>query len=130
MRRTFATLVRLALGTLALLASAATASAGEAPPERDVTYRAGGLAVVGTLAAPAGPGPVPIVLMLHGMGGARDGSRVRGSDLRLFAELAAQFARRGVASLRISTGGRGGSEGAFVDLTLARRLDEALAAAA
>lgn len=84
--------------------------------------------VVGTLTEPVTPGPFPIVLILHGMGGDRQGPVIRGTGETLFGGVARIWARRGVASLRISTGGRGGSEGDFVDMTLDRRVEEALGA--
>lgn len=68
------------------------------------------------------------MLILHGMSGNRHGGRIRGTNRTLFGQVAQIFAGGGIASLRISTGGRGGSEGAFHDMTLERRVQEALRA--
>ena len=111
-----------------LLIGCAGALAGEPVSQRDISFDADGFRVVGTLVEPAMSGRHPIVLILHGMGGRRHGPRVRGTGGTLFGEIARDWAARGVASLRISTGGRGGSAGEFVDMTLERRTREAVAA--
>lgn len=96
--------------------------------ERTVVFKLDGRKVVGTLTMPDNQLTPPIVLILHGMGGNRHGADIRGTNRTLFTQTAQIFAAGGVASLRISTGGRGGSEGSFQDMTLERRVQEALAA--
>lgn len=84
--------------------------------------------VVGTLTAPVSIRKPPIVVILHGMSGNRHGSRIIGSDKAAFQEMAETWARNGVASLRFSTRGRGGSEGDFLNMTLERRVQETIKA--
>lgn len=96
--------------------------------ERTVSFPASGFKIVGTLTQPTLPGPHPIVLILHGGGGNRSGPTIRGTSVPLFRAIARDWASHGVASLSISTGGRGGSEGNYVDMTFERRVGEALAA--
>lgn len=96
--------------------------------EREIAFQANGMKVVGTLTEPADLESLPIVLVLHGMGGNRHGPMIHLYHESLFREVARTWATQGIASLRISTGGRGGSGGKFVDMTLERRVGEALAA--
>lgn len=93
-----------------------------------IAFKLGDQNIAGTLTVPDGVATPPIVLILHGMGGNRHGPRIRGSSQTLFGRTAHILAMKGIASLRISTGGRGGSEGAFVDMTLQRRIKEAIKA--
>ena len=90
--------------------------------EKSISFLLDDQMVVGILTRPIQKKPPPIVLMLHGMSGNRHGPG------GLFARAAKIWAENGLASLRISTGGRGGSEGKFHDMTLKRRTEEALAA--
>ncbi len=103
-------------------------AAGGSSLERTVSFMADDFRIVGTLTEPNSPEPSPIVVILHGMGGNRHGPTIRGTSVPLFRTVARNWAARGVASLTISTGGRGGSEGDYVDMTLERRVNEALAA--
>ncbi|MEM8649896.1 MAG: CocE/NonD family hydrolase [Pseudomonadota bacterium] len=84
--------------------------------------------MVGTLTVPNEEDEKSLVLILHGMSGNRKGAHIKGTSKALFEYAADIFAKRGVASLSISTGGRGGSEGKFVDMTLERRIREAVKA--
>lgn len=95
--------------------------------ERFVSFSVGPHEIVGVLTKPAAE-PVAVVLILHGMSGNRDGPQIRGDARGLFERAAQLWAENGVASLRISTGGRGGSEGSFEDMTFTRRTGEAAAA--
>lgn len=112
---------------LALLMSPAL-SAGHAVPEQTVSFDYGGKKILGALVTPEGTGPFPIVLILHGMSGYRNGPPVHGTPSGLLEYSAQVFARHRIASLRISTGGRGGSEGDYRDMTLERRIGEAMQA--
>ncbi|MCP4315851.1 MAG: prolyl oligopeptidase family serine peptidase [Hyphomicrobiales bacterium] len=96
--------------------------------EEVVEFSLDGRKIVGTLTMPAGAARSPAVLMLHGASRVRDGPPIRGDTRGLFRRAAQIFAESGIASLRISTGGRGGTEGDFRDMTFGRRIDEALAA--
>lgn len=70
-----------------------------------------GLALAGTLTLPAGPGPHPALLVLHGSGQLdRDGNTTR-LRLDLGAPLAAALAEKGVATLRYDRRGAGASGG-------------------
>lgn len=96
--------------------------------ESNISFLVNGLKVEGTLVRPFAAVKPPIVLILHGMSGNRHGPRIKGTGHTLFAKTASLLGKKGVASLRISTGGRGGSEGSFLDMTLHRRVQEAVGA--
>ncbi|MFK5978912.1 MAG: alpha/beta fold hydrolase [Rhizobiaceae bacterium] len=108
-------------GVLALF-NCSFAMSGQKFHEEQVSFLVDGQRVVGTLTKPDDISSSPIVLILHGMSGNRHGPR------GLFTRTARLWAQNGVASLRISTRGRGGSEGSFQNMTLERRTQEALAA--
>lgn len=114
----------LVLGALTLVAFCGSfaISAQKTYEEQIVSFLVDGQKIVGTLTKPIGKASPPIVLMLHGMGGNRHGPR------GLFVRTARLWAENGVASLRISTRGRGGSDGDFKNMTLERRTQESLAA--
>jgi len=78
-----------------------------------------GNGIVGTIARPAGEGPYPAVLMLHGFASTRD--EVGGMYQRAAAALAAE----GIASLRIDFLGGGDSEGDFADTTIQGQVADA-----
>ncbi len=112
----------------AALTSTVSFAAEPALSKSTVSFPVDGRRVVGTLTVPNGITSPPIVLILHGMGGDRHGPRIRRVGDTLFERTARVLAGSGFASLRISTGGRGGSEGSFLDMTLERRIQEALGA--
>lgn len=87
-----------------------------------VTIKVEGQKLVGTFTQPKAKGKYPAVLLLHGMGGNRHGPK------GLLAKTANYLAAHGISSLRISTRGRGGSQGDFTNMTFSRRVDEAEAA--
>ena len=66
--------------------------------------------------------PVPTVLMLHGFTGQRL------EPHRLFLLLSRQFAEHGIASLRFDFRGSGESEGTFDQMTVAREVEDVVAA--
>ena len=66
--------------------------------------------------------PVPTVLMLHGFTGQRL------EPHRLFLLLSRQFAEAGIASLRFDFRGSGESEGTFDQMTVAREVEDVVAA--
>lgn len=84
--------------------------------------------LVGTLTRPQHIAHPPVVLILPGTGGRRDGPRIRGTDQGLLVRMASLLADAGLASLRLSPHGRGGSDGDFKDTTFERRIEEAVAA--
>ncbi|UFN47399.1 alpha/beta fold hydrolase [Roseomonas sp. OT10] len=99
---------------LAATALTPAASPSEGPLERAdepmVVTGAGGVPLAGSLRLPAGPGPVPALLLVQGSGPTdRDGSQPphdAGALLRLLAEF---LAVRGVASLRLDKRGQHGN---------------------
>lgn len=88
------------------------------------TIDVGGAALRGVLHLPAGEGPFPAVLWLHGFGGSRVEAR------RLFVEGARRLAARGIASLRIDFRGCGESDGQFEDTSVGTMTADAQAALA
>lgn len=95
---------------------------------RFISFQLNNQKIVGTLTKPANVKTPPVVLILHGMGGNRFGPRIKNDGRRLFVRTAQILAENGIASLSISTRGKGGSEGDFRDMTLERRVQEALIA--
>ncbi|MEB3328413.1 MAG: alpha/beta hydrolase family protein [Candidatus Sericytochromatia bacterium] len=73
----------------------------------------------GVLHLPAGPGPHPVVLWLHGFAGHRVEAR------RLFVEGARRLEAAGFASLRIDFRGCGESDGDFLDTTITSMVADA-----
>ncbi|WP_081867660.1 alpha/beta hydrolase family protein [Hymenobacter sp. IS2118] len=74
-----------------------------------LTSQPGHITLGGTLSIPDGAGPFPAVLLLSDMGSHDRDSRV--GEYRLFAAMAAAFAREGIAVLRLDDRGVGQSEG-------------------
>ena len=74
-----------------------------------VTSPAGNVALAGTLSIPDGAGPFPAAVLLSDMGGQDRDTRQGG--YRLFADLASNLARQGVAVLRLDDRGVGQSGG-------------------
>ncbi|MEW7007242.1 alpha/beta hydrolase family protein [Lentilitoribacter sp. EG35] len=95
---------------------------------REISFKIGAQSLVGTLVLPTNIKKPPIVLILSGMSGLRNGPPIRGMNSAVFEVLSHTWAMKGIASLRVSTRGRGGSEGDFRNMTLERRTDEALEA--
>lgn len=111
---------------MASLLPAATAPAQTPPGQRHtVSFVLNGETIVGTLLLPHGDEPAPVALVLHGASGLRQGPMIRDGGGGLFIRTAEILAERGIASLSISTRGRGGSDGEFHDLTFERRIEEA-----
>lgn len=97
------------LGFLPLTLIFATATSASALREREVVLSHGAIELAGTIALPAGPGPHPAVVFLHGSGPAtRAGA----------AEYAERFAGIGLASLRFDKRGTGSSTGSWIDSSL------------
>jgi len=100
----------------------APAPADTLPPrtihEEPYLIEGGGVRVVGTLALPAAPGPVPVALIVAGSGGVdRNGNAPPALGSNLYAQLAWRLAERGIASLRYDKRGVGESA-AGVDLAM------------
>jgi dienelactone hydrolase len=110
------------------------AVAANAPPpttrvdEHVVEFEVDGQKIVGTLALPVGVKSPPVILILHGFAPLRDGLPIKGTHEGFFSRPARLWAERGFASLRISTRGAGGSDGALEDMTFETRISETLAA--
>ena len=75
----------------------------------------------GMLHLPAGDGPHPAVLLLHGLTATRIESH------RFYVHLARALAARGIAALRFDFRGSGDSEGEFQDMTVPGELSDAKA---
>ena len=75
--------------------------------------------IMATASYPAGEGPFPALLMLHGLGSSRDEAG------NLFADAAEALAEAGYASLRIDFRGFGQSPGDTGAFTLTRQLEDA-----
>lgn len=87
--------------------------------ERQVRFQNGSVELQGTLVAPAGQGPAPAVVFLHGSGPmTREGFRPYAED----------FARLGVASLAFDKRGTGSSGGSWTTSSLDELAGDALAA--
>ncbi|MEV0701172.1 alpha/beta fold hydrolase [Saccharopolyspora sp. NPDC050389] len=81
-------------------------------PDIDMTAVADdGLPLIGTLTLPAGPGPHPAVLLLHGSGRLDRDANARGLRMGLGPPLAAALAERGIAALRYDRRGVGATSG-------------------
>ncbi|MDE2856499.1 MAG: alpha/beta fold hydrolase [Chloroflexota bacterium] len=114
------------------LADAAAALAGSMAEygvsESDISFSNAGQTIVGTLAMPAGEGPFPVALLLHGFTGTRHELPVLGTEDTMFSRAARWLGERGVASLRIDFRGSGESEGAWEDTTFSGQISDAIAA--
>lgn len=95
---------------------------------REITFDVASQNVVGTLVMPSNIQKPPIILILSGMSGVRNGPPIRDAHQSVFEMASYEWAKRGMASLRISTRGREGSDGDFLDMTLEKRTEEALRA--
>ncbi|MGZ3183858.1 MAG: alpha/beta hydrolase family protein [Telluria sp.] len=90
---------------LACAAPAAPAAASDAAPAASAAYREseltlghGKFAVGATLTLPAGPGPFPAVVLVHGSGPGMRDMKIGGSYV--FRDIAHGLAERGIASIR------------------------------
>ena len=70
-----------------------------------------GLALVGTVTLPTGPGPHPAVLLLHGSGRLDRDANTRRLRMNLGPTLAAELAKDGIATLRYDRRGVGATAG-------------------
>ena len=75
----------------------------------------------GVLHLPDGPGPAPVVVLLHGF----TGHHVE--DHRLYVQMGRHLAAAGYAALRVSFYGSGDSDGTFADFTIHTQVDDAAA---
>lgn len=90
--------------------------------EAPIVFTSEGQQVVGIWHRPAGAGPFPAVLLLHGFTGHK------GEAHRLFVQAARALAAGGMAALRIDFRGSGDSAGEFHEMTIAGELADARAA--
>lgn len=90
--------------------------------EQAVGFTSQGQGLWGMFHLPAGRGPHPAVLLLHGITASRIESH------RLFVHLARALASRGIAALRFDFRGSGDSEGEFQDMTVPAEVADAKAA--
>lgn len=82
----------------------------EAITEEPYLVEGSGARLVGTLALPDAPGPVPVAVIVAGSGAVdRDGNAPPGVQSNLYAQLAWRLAERGIASLRYDKRGVGES---------------------
>jgi dienelactone hydrolase len=103
----------------------------EAFQDRDVTVGSGEWTLPGTLSLPAGAGPFPAVVLVHGSG-PNDREETVGA-VKPFRDLAWGLASRGIAVLRYEKRTRqyGAKAGAVPEFTVRQEvIDDALAAAA
>ncbi len=105
----------------------ASATDQEIQTER-ISFNVGDEKIVGVLTRPSNDGQIPVVLILHGRSGNRDGPKITNSDHNLLTRTAMLLARSDFANLRISTRGKGGSDGDFTKVTIERRVEEVDAA--
>ena len=96
--------------------------------ESDISFSNEGQTIIGTLAMPAGEGPFPVALLLHGFTGTRHELPVVGTEDTMFSRAARWLGERGVASLRIDFRGSGESEGAWEDTSFSGQISDAIAA--
>ena len=93
--------------------------------ETEITVNNGPLRLAGTLALPDVAGPVPLVLFLAGSGPLDRDENLRTQKLDVFNTLAADLARRGIASFRYDKRGVGKSTGSYHDAGHSDLLDDA-----
>lgn len=98
--------------------------------EQEVSYEVNGQKVFGTFVRPDKPEKVPAVLLLHGFTAVRNESISKFVPEGLFARMARELEKHGIASLRIDMRGSGKSEGRFEDLTIESEIEDALAGVA
>lgn len=78
--------------------------------EEPYLIETGGARLIGTLALPAAPGPVPVAVIVPGSGAVdRNGNAPPGLRSNLYAQLAWRLAEQGIASLRYDKRGVGES---------------------
>ncbi|MHC5054918.1 MAG: alpha/beta hydrolase family protein [Planctomycetota bacterium] len=82
-------------------------------------FERGGITLRGMLHSPAGAGPAPGVVILHGFTGNRIGNGF------VYVHTSRALARAGVASLRFDFAGSGESEGRFEDMSVLTELEDA-----
>jgi uncharacterized protein len=110
---------RATAGFALMVLCAGAATAQTPPSERDVTFANGAIELQGTLMLPAGTGPHPAIVFLHGSGPAtRAGAR----------SYALEFAKLGVASLFFDKRGSGKSGGSWTNASLDDLAADAIAA--
>jgi dienelactone hydrolase len=90
--------------------------------EKPVTLTSERQQIVGMWHEPAGRGPFPAVLFLHGFTGNKAESH------RMFVQQARALAKAGIAALRIDFRGSGDSDGEFSEMTIASERADARAA--
>jgi dienelactone hydrolase len=103
-----------------------SAGAGRQFREEEVTFRSGNITLAGTVSIPSGTGSFPAVVLLSGSGPQNRDSELGG--FRPFKLIAHDFARRGIAVLRIDDRGVGGSTGSLAKSTTEDLAGDALAA--
>lgn len=91
--------------------------------ERCIQFENAGMKLFGMLHVPAGKGPHPCVIMLHGYMGSRN------EDHFIFVKAARELARNGIAAFRFDFRGSGESEGDFKDISVETEISDALKAA-
>lgn len=96
--------------------------------EKTVSFEVGGEKVVGTMNLPDGVENPPVILLLHGFTGNRDELEIPAAKEGVFARAARMWADNGIASLRIDFRNSGDSDGEFADTTVARQVEDGLAA--
>ncbi|WP_089727753.1 alpha/beta hydrolase family protein, partial [Candidatus Thiosymbion oneisti] len=86
--------------------------------------------IVGILTEPETTPPYPIVVMLHGFSGNKDGfsQPLQETGETMYGRTARVFAENGIASLRIDFRGSGESDGDFADMTFTRQISDTLTA--
>ena len=114
--------VGFALTAVVLLAPIARAEpdAGSPVREQEVTFPSGSFTLAGSLVLPAGPGPHPAIVLVHGSG---DGPR---EPLLHFAR---RFADDGLVALVYDKRGSGRSQGSWVHASLDDLASDVLAGA-
>jgi hypothetical protein len=80
-------------------------AASVAPPDRNIDVVTGNITMPGVLRLPDGPGPHPLIVLVHGSG-AHDADETIGPN-KPFRDLAEGLARQGVATLRYVKRNRG-----------------------
>jgi dipeptidyl aminopeptidase/acylaminoacyl peptidase len=86
-----------------------------------VEFERGGITLRGMLHFPAGAGPAPGVVILHGFTGNRIGNGF------VYVKTSRALAAAGIASLRFDFAGSGESEGRFEDMSVLTELEDARA---
>ena len=109
----------LGLGTILILWSDHDLQAAR---QEEITFKYDGHAIVGTLALPAGDGPFPVAIFIHG-----DGAQDRFSN-GAYNILMNNFLRRGIATYAWDKQGVAQSEGNWLHQSMPMRAEEAIAA--